>query len=91
MLLALFFEFHGITQQPYGSFPLESFKKKHQKTNQTKLYRGKPHDFTFSILVKYLEWEKKWFTSYETLLLKLFRAPLIVAWKWFSRGLRESV
>lgn len=27
MPLVLFYEFHGITQQPCGSFPLDSLKK----------------------------------------------------------------
>lgn len=37
MPLVLFYEFHGITQQPYGSFPLDSLKKKksENKTNKT--------------------------------------------------------
>jgi len=37
MPLVLFYEFLGITQQPYGSFPPDNFLKNKQKTNQTEL------------------------------------------------------
>lgn len=48
MPLLLFYEFCGITQQPYGWFPLDSLNTKYQRTKQTNPDRCKPHVFTFN-------------------------------------------